>query len=375
MDWRFGQAGCTKRACVLFIGKRPRAGAAPGRVHEMQPGPAIGAKIRAVGGNCAARRTSFGQRKIQRRFDDLVKRQHRPLVCDGFNLHKTEMEARDRPPEIFDRQRRRALRERAIRRNGDGFLWRYIAEELAERLTLVTRQFENALIIGPMASHSAEIMAARQSNLSFACLSAAEHGDAVITEEDRLPFVPHSFDLVVAAGTLDSVNDLPGALVQIRRCLKPDGLFLGHMFGAGSLATLKSLIMAAEEDVATAHIHPQIDLRSAADLLSRAGFALPVADTDIARVRYSEWRSIVADIRDAGIGNALNGPRRYLGKRMMSRVDAEWNARADGFGKLEEQFTHLFLSGWAPSPSQQRPAQRGSASVSLASVLPSSEKH
>jgi NADH dehydrogenase [ubiquinone] 1 alpha subcomplex assembly factor 5 len=279
------------------------------------------------------------------------------------------------PPEIFDRRRRRALRERAVQRKGDGFLWRYIAAELAERLAMVTREFDSALIIGPMASHAAEILACRRLDLSFACVSAAEHDNADIAEEDRLPFEPHSFDLIIAAGTLDSVNDLPGALVQIRRILKPDGLFLGHMFGAGSLATLKSLMMAAEGDVATPHIHPQIDLRSAADLLSRAGFAIPVADGDTVHVRYGNWRSIVADLRDAGIGNALAGPKHYLGKKTVSRLDTQYNEHADGGGKIEEQFTHLFLSGWAPSPLQQQPAKRGSGMVSLTSVLSLSKKN
>lgn len=279
------------------------------------------------------------------------------------------------PPEIFDRQRRRALRVRAVQRTGDGFLWRYVAEELAERLALVTRVFETALIIGPMANYAAKILSGRTLSVSFACLSEAEHDDATVADEDRLPFGQHSFDLVIAAGSLDSVNDLPGALIQIRHVLKPDGLFLGHMFGAGSLATLKSLMMAAEGNVATPHIHPQIDLRSAADLLARAGFALPVADSDLMRVRYSDWQSIVTDLRDAGIGNALAGPKRYLGRNAIAALDAEWRQRAEGVGKIEEQFTHLFLSGWAPSASQQKPARRGSGTVSLASVLSLPKKH
>lgn len=279
------------------------------------------------------------------------------------------MEAPGQPPEIFDRRRRRALRQRAARRGGDRFLWQYVADELRERLALVSREFESALIIGPMAQYAANIMDGRQCNVTSVCVSNAEIDGAIIAEEDRPPFEPASFDLVIAGGTLDSVNDLPGALVQIRRILKPDGLFLGHMFGAGSLATLKSLMMAADGDIAAPHIHPQIDLRSAADLLSRAGFALPVADSDAMPVRYRDWRSIIADIRDAGIGNALAGPRRYPGRDKLARLDTEWRRRADQYGKLEEQFVHMYLSGWAPSPSQPKAAQRGSGTVSLASAL------
>jgi SAM-dependent methyltransferase len=188
-------------------------------------------------------------------------------------------------------------------------------------------------------------------------------------EEDRLPFAPASFDLVISAGTLDSVNDLPGALIQIRRILKPDGLFLGHMFGAGTLATLKSMFLESDADQVRPHVHPQIDLRSAADLIVRAGFALPVADQDVTEVRYSDWRGIVSDVRDAGIGNALAGPRAYLGKNFINRLDRIFAERADAHGKVPEYFTHLFLSGWAPSENQPRPAKRGSAQVSLADIL------
>lgn len=271
------------------------------------------------------------------------------------------MDFSSQPPEIIDRRRRRALRERAASRGGEPFLWSYVAIELAERLDLVSRPFENALIIGPMASYADKITGQRTCVVSFADL----------VDEDRLPFEPYSFDLVVAAGTLDSVNDLPGALVQIRRILKPDGLFLGHMFGAGSLATLKSLMLVADGDTTAPHIHPQIDLRSAADLLSRAGFALPVADSDVMPVRYRDWRTIVSDLRDTGVGNALAGPRRYSGKGILARLDCEWHRRTDGSGKVEEQFVHIFLSGWAPAPDQPKPAKRGSGQVSMAAVLPS----
>ncbi len=281
------------------------------------------------------------------------------------------MEPPGQPPEIFDRRRRRAMRERAVRRSGDRFLWEYIASELAERLALVTRDFGHALVIGPMAGYADAIMTGRNCTRHFACLSAEEADGAVQVEEDRLPFDPQSFDLVIAAGTLDSVNDLPGALVQMRRILKPDGLFLGHMFGAGSLAALKSLMMEADGDAARPHIHPQIDLRSAADLLSRTGFALPVADSDVVPVRYGEWRSIVRDVRDAGVGNALAGPRDYVGKAWPKRLDAAWQRQAGDNGKLIEQFVHIFLSGWAPASNQPKPAPRGSGTVSLTSVFPS----
>lgn len=276
------------------------------------------------------------------------------------------------PPEIFDRQRRRALRERAGARSGDAFLWDYVANDLAERLAVVKRGFQDVLIIGPIANWRDKILPLGNRSVVHAPLSATEAMDDSIPviQEDFLPFDTASFDLVISAGTLDSVNDLPGALIQIRRIIKPDGLFLGHMFGAGTLATLKSAMLAAEGMSAASHIHPQIDLRNAADLLARAGFALPVADQDVLPVRYADWRTVAADLRNAGVGNALAGPRRYLGTDFIQRLDAEWRANADSDGRVLEHYAHINMSGWAPSSSQPQPAKRGSAQVSLNAVLP-----
>ncbi|MEP7350558.1 MAG: methyltransferase domain-containing protein [Sphingorhabdus sp.] len=285
------------------------------------------------------------------------------------------MSASSTPPEIFNRKRRRALRERAGRRGGNSFLWQRIAEDIADRLADVSRTFEDVLVIGPMAAFGHQILAGRGANITLAALSSAELplDGGIIIEEDRLPFSPASFDLVICAGTLDSVNDLPGALVQIRRCLQPDGLFLGHMFGAGTLSTLKALLLAAEPDRASPHIHPQIDLRAAADLLTRTGFALPVADMETSRVRYGDWRRLIDDVRDMGVGNALAGPRRYPGRSIVDHLDQLWRARSVN-DKVEELFVHLHLSGWAPSADQPKPAKRGSGTVSLASVLPPTKR-
>ncbi|MBL0924108.1 MAG: methyltransferase domain-containing protein [Sphingomonadaceae bacterium] len=279
------------------------------------------------------------------------------------------MQPLDHPPEIFDRNRRRVLRERAVAQRSDAFLWQHVADELSERLAIVTRRFDRALVIGPLAAHADHILGNRKSEVTPCCIGRTEQPGTIIADEDRLPFAEGSFDLVISGGVLDSVNDLPGSLVQIRRILQPDGLFLGHMFGAGSLFTLKALLMAAEGDRASPHIHPQIDLRNAADLMQRAGFALPVADGDIMAVRYGDWRSIVSDIRAAGIGNALAGSTRYLGKTMPNRIDEEWSRLVDIEGRVEEHFAHIFLSGWAPAPNQPRPARRGSGELSLASAL------
>lgn len=274
-------------------------------------------------------------------------------------------------PEIFDRKRRRALRERAGRRGSDAFLWAMIADELSERLFDVSRTFDDVLVIGPMAEFVHAILRNRKATVTLAALSDAEKpvADALVIEEDRLPFAPESFDLVISAGTLDSVNDLAGALVQVRRSLRPDGLFLGHMFGAGTLVRLKAAMLAAHDGAASPHIHPQIDIRSAADLLSRTGFALPVIDSEATTVRYTSRRRLVSDLREMGVGNALAGQRRSLGRSFTKRLDKAWSDGAEDDGKVDEQFIHIFMSGWTPSDNQPKPAKRGSGKVSLETVL------
>lgn len=270
------------------------------------------------------------------------------------------------PPEIFDRRRRCAMRERGAYRKGEGhFLWEVLADDLIDRLNCTSRRFARALILGPLARQAEEILGEK----------AAEFVSLPFAEEDRLGIDPGSFDLVIAAGTLDSVNDLPGALVQIRRALRPDGLFLGALFGAGTLASLKKAMMIADGNRTSAHVHPQIELRTAADLLARTGFALQVADKVKTDVHYGDWRTLIADLRDAGIGNSLAGPKPYLGRSYPARLDAAWAALRNADGKVRERFELLHLSGWAPSPDQPKPAARGSGKVSLISVFEKTGKN
>ncbi len=276
------------------------------------------------------------------------------------------------PIDIFDRRRRRALRERAGQRAAPNmFLWRHIAEDIADRLSYVTRSFQSVLIIGPLAAFADQIFPVKAAELTLASLSEAEAAatGGHCIEEDRLPYASASFDLIICGGTLDSVNDLPGALIQIRRSLMSDGLFLGTLFGLGSLQTIKALMMQTDAERGVAHIHPQIDLRAAADLLTRAGFTLPVADQDDLMIRYSALQTLRDDLHDLGTGNALAGPRPYFGKVAYERLLQLWDDRCDDAGKVEERFNLIQLSGWAPSPDQPKPAKRGSGTVSLAEAL------
>jgi NADH dehydrogenase [ubiquinone] 1 alpha subcomplex assembly factor 5 len=265
----------------------------------------------------------------------------------------------DVTPQIFDNRRRMAIRARAVACGLEqSFLLKHMAEELTERVTYVSRNFENALLIGPIATFADQILGERKPVVVT----------NIMQDEEALGYPPESFDLIISAGTLDSVNDLPGALVQIRRTLKPDGLFLGTLFGAGSLCSLKAAMLIADGVKVTPHIHPQIDLRAISDLLTRAGFALPVTDVDKLLVRYGDWRRLVSDLRDAGVSNALSGQRATT-RSLPKALDITWRAAAESDGRVTESFHFLQLSGWAPAPSQPKPAARGSGTVSLASVL------
>ena len=276
-------------------------------------------------------------------------------------------------PDIFDYRRRRALRGRSA--GAPSLFLEWMADDLGERLSAVSREFRDILLLGPVARFREKLALPAEAAIRYAALSEAEaHDGAVLCTEDALPFEPASFDLIISAGTLDSVNDLPGALIQVRRSLKPDGLFLGTMFGAGSLPALKRCMIAADGDRTAAHIHPQIDVRSAGDLLSRAGFAMPVADGDRLTLRYGDPLRLINDLREAGTGNALAGPRAFIGKAGLARLFEAWAGMVEADGKLSERLELISLSGWAPSPDQAKPARRGSASVSLADALRSGGK-
>jgi SAM-dependent methyltransferase len=196
----------------------------------------------------------------------------------------------------------------------------------------------------------------------------------LVGDEENLPFAPESFDLAVSALSLQSLNDLPGALLQIRRALKPDGLFLGCLLGGRTLQELRTALAVAETEMSggiSPRIAPFADVRDMGGLLQRAGFALPVADSEPLTVRYASMFALMADLRAMGATNALEmrlrkPPRRELFLRAAS-VYAERFADPDG--RLRATFEMIFVSGWAPHESQQKPLQPGSAKMRLADAL------
>lgn len=271
----------------------------------------------------------------------------------------------DSPAEIFDRVLRRKRRDRAARQY-ESFVRDHMLEGIHERLSGVKRQFRDVLDLGSFAG-GLEVPGANITRLDAGAAFAQAAG-GIQAEEDLPRFADASFDLVVSAGVLDSVNDVPGALALARRALRPDGLFLGAFLGAGTLATLRAAFLAAEADRPAARFHPQIDVRAAGDLLARAGFALPVSDVETLTVRYGSIFSLFRDLRGMAATNLMPGAA-PLSRATLAGAAAAFAERADPDGRTLERFEIVYLTGWAPDASQPQPARRGSATASLADAL------
>ena len=271
-------------------------------------------------------------------------------------------------PVIFDRAFRRHRRDRAAGGFADhDFVRAAMLDGIGERLAAVTRDFADVLDLGCFDGAFVAPPGARVARLDPGFAFAAAAG-GVQGDEDRLPFADASFDLVVSAGVLDGVDDLPGALTLIRRVLRPDGLFLGAMIGAVSLPRLRAAWRTADGERPAARLHPQVDVRAAGDLLMRAGFALPVADVETLTARYADMGRLIDDLRGMAAGNIL-AARTPTSRRGLAGAAHAFAAAADPDGRTSETFALLFLTGWAPDPSQPKPARRGSATASLAAAL------
>ena len=283
--------------------------------------------------------------------------------------------------QIFDSRAARRRRARAaVSLDAHDFLVREVAERLADRLDDVKRRFPLALEIGCWRGAFRQAAAGRggiEQAISMDSADAMLSGGsplAVLAEEDWLPFGGENFDLVVSLLTLHQANDLPGALTQIRRALKPDGLFLGACFGAETLNELRHALLAGESGLragAAPRVAPFVDVRDAGGLLQRAGFALPVVDVDRIQVRYSDPERLLADLKGMGESNVLSARLKGLtSPRVLAaglKAYAENFAEADG--RVRATFDILFLTGWAPHPDQPKALARGSASASLAEAI------
>ena len=275
-------------------------------------------------------------------------------------------------PDIFDRRLRARRRDRMMPRFAEhDFLYRAMLDELLDRLADVQRDLPEVLVIGCPDDSARAALEAMGKKVTCAdpSFAATRAQGGVQAEEDALPFADDSFDLIIACGTLDSVNDLPGALILMRRILRPDGLLLAAFTGAGSLPRLRAALMTGEGDRPAQHIHPQVDVRAAGDLLSRAGFAMPVADSETLTVRYGDILRLMHDLRGMGAGNMLASHPPALRRDVLIGASQHFAAAADADGRTAEDMAILYLSGWKPDASQAKPARRGSATVSLADAL------
>lgn len=283
-------------------------------------------------------------------------------------------------PKIFDRRLLRARKARSLRGGTGDFLLARAAADLVDRLAPVQRSFGSVLECSGGGSAVAEALAgtlpaaASLIRLVPTLAGAAAPQPAVVGDPEALPFATGVFDLVVSALELQGVNDLPGALVQIRRALKPDGLFLGCLFGGQTLHEMRAVFTAADIEAsggASPRVAPFADLRDLGGLLQRAGFALPVTDTETVTVRYASLFGLMADLRAMGITNALVERRRRPTTRTLMLRAAQLYAErhADADGRIRATFEIIWLSGWTPHPSQQRPLAPGSAKMRLADAL------
>lgn len=293
-------------------------------------------------------------------------------------------------PVVFDRNAVRDHRERAAHRLDDhDFLFREAAQRLTERLDDIHRKFPLALELGARGGVLAECLAGRGgveqlvrcdvSPRMLAVENVAVPGGVVVADEEFLPFGAHKFDLIMSCLSLHWVNDLPGALVQIRRCLKPDGLFIATVAGPDTLSELRESLLEAEIAEcggAGPRVSPFVDVREAGALLQRAGFALPVVDADAVTVTYSSALDVMRDLRGMGETNAVAERRRSFTRRStILRAAAIYADRyADSEHRLPATFQILTLTGWAPHSSQPRALKPGSAADRLARALGSVEQ-
>lgn len=273
----------------------------------------------------------------------------------------------------------RLLRQRKRRARAGfaaaAFLHQRAAEDLADRLEAIPRPFPNVLALGGGGLFSAAVrerpdLAAR----TGAIIEADVAGGMIELDAEALPFAPESFDLIVSPLLLHWANDLPGALIQLRRALKADGLLLAALFGGGTLNELRLALIEAESEIrggAGPRVAPFADIQDLAHLMQRAGFALPAADRDVINVRYREPMRLLVDLRAMGETAPLAERSPHgLSRRILARAFEIYRARySDPDGRIRATFEIITIAGWAPHESQQKPLKPGSAKARLADAL------
>ena len=262
------------------------------------------------------------------------------------------------PAPLFDTELVQMRHQRALNQNFNkaDFLFDFADKETAGRLELIKRDFNAPRYIG-----------ARQSNTLKALLPECQP----LTRQDNLSLPPNESDLIVSSLDLHTANDLVGALIQIRHGLIEDGLFLGSLFGGQTLNELRQVLMMAESEIyggVSPRVAPMIDVKDMSALMQRAGYALPVIDFERVKVSYSDIYALMRDLRGMGESNAIyDRSRKPVSKRFFDLADRYYkDLFADKDGRIEATFEILFVLGWSPSDTQQKPCERGSATTNLA---------
>lgn len=277
-------------------------------------------------------------------------------------------------PLLFDFTASQNARARAARLAGDRFLDRAAADGLADRLAAVTRKFEKGLWIGAPASEGEPI----NKPVAPEIAPFATHWTCAGFDRHEILNAQGPFDLAVSLYSLQAINDLPGALVQVRRALKPDGLFMAALLGGGTLNELRESFAHAETQTRggiSPRVSPFADVRDLGGLLQRGGFALPVSDVERLTVRYRDFAGLARDLRAHGLTNVLSErSRRPLRRDTLAALLAHYAQHHSEEGKLLARFETLYLTGWAPHDSQQKPLKPGSATARLAQALGTDER-
>ncbi|WP_332689705.1 methyltransferase domain-containing protein [Bosea sp. (in: a-proteobacteria)] len=274
---------------------------------------------------------------------------------------------------VFDRALYRQRLKGALAAGYPDFLLARCADDLEERLSAVLRRFGLAADLGSALPLAAPVLRGRADGL-VRMAESPDAGAELVGDLEALPFAAGSLDLAASLLALHAVNDLPGALLQIRRSLRPDGLFIGCLLAGQSLTELRQALLAAEVETsggASPRVAPFADLRDLGSLLQRAGFALPVVDSEVVTVRYGDLFGLLRDLRAMGWANALlERSRKPLRRAVLLRAAEIYAERfSDPDGRLRATFEVVWLSGWAPHESQQKPLRPGSAKARLADAL------
>ena len=287
---------------------------------------------------------------------------------------------------VFNRRTVRQHRARAAANLKDhDFFFKESAERLCDRLEDITRSFPLALDLGCRTGQIAQTLSSRggiktlvQCDLaSEMVIQAMTVGRPVLTaDEEALPFAIGAFDLIISNLNLHWVNDLPGTLVQARRALKSDGLFLASMLGGETLKELRTALAEAEiaeENGLSPRVSPMADIQDLAQLMQRAGFALPVVDTETITVMYTDIIALMTDLRGMGETNAIIENRKgFMRKKTLAAAAKRYTDSLKGRDKkIPATFQILTMTGWAPDASQQKPLKPGSAAYSLVDALAS----